>query len=246
MPVRDHPVRRRHKIPATALPVRKRSRDRRMSSEFSQLAAELPSGPEERVFDGFFTGAQGVANSAQLQALVVLHFENDALARRQPLHRTGEPFLDFLPDQVALGIGRWPLFLLALKEIGDALFIMRGMHLGSLIFGAGLAAAEMVEADVGDDAIKPGVKAAFETEAVQVAVDLQEGFLVDVTSVLGALHQVQGEAKDVAVVTADKLLEREPAAGLGFLDKGALFKLGQRGPRCQRGTLGAGPAAIVR
>src|SRR5882762_7197096 len=90
-----------------------------MSSEFSQLAAEFPSGPEQRVLDRFFTGAQGVANGAQLQALVVLRFENDALARRQPLHCGGKPPLDFLADQMALGIGGGPLFLLAFKEIRD-------------------------------------------------------------------------------------------------------------------------------
>jgi len=74
----------------------------------------------------------------QLQALVVLHFENDALARRQPLHSGGKPSLDFLADQVALGIGGGPLFLLALKEIRDAFFVMGRVHFRGLIFRAGL------------------------------------------------------------------------------------------------------------
>src|SRR6266852_4860299 len=119
------------------------------------------------------------------------------------------------------------------------------MHFRRLIFGARLPAAKVVKADIGDNAVKPGVETAFEAESVEIAVDLEEGFLVDVAGVLGALHQVQGETKDVAVVAADQLLEREPTAGLGFLDKSALFNLDQGGPRCQRCTWGAGLAAIV-
>ena len=122
---------------------------------------------------------------------------------------------------------------------------MGGMRFRGLVLRPCLPATEMVQADVRDNAIEPGVKAAFETEAVQVAVDLQKGFLVDVTGVLGALHQVQGQAQDVAVITPDQLLEREAATGLSFLDKGALFKMGQGCPRRQRSTRGAGPAAIV-
>ncbi len=80
---------------------------------------------------------------------------------------------------------------------------------------------------------------------MQVTVGLQEGFLIDVAGVFGALHQVQGQAQDVAVVSTHKLLKRKAAAGLSFLDKGALFKMDQRGPRCQRCTRGAGLAAIV-
>src|SRR5258705_1011272 len=102
----------------------------------------------------------------------------------------------------------------------------------------------MIQADIGDNAIKPCVETAFETEAMQVAVDLQEGLLIDVAGVFGALHQVQGKAQDVAVIASDKLLKRKAAAGLSFLDKGALFKMGQRVHRCQRCTTGAGLAAI--
>src|SRR5258708_20055201 len=98
----------------------------------------------------------------------------------------------------------------------------------------------MIQADIGDNAIKPGVETAFETEAMQVAVDLQEGLLIDVAGVFGALHQVQGKAQDVAVIAADKLLKRKAAAGLSFLDKGALFQMDPRGPRCPPSPSGAG------
>src|SRR5215472_14417997 len=94
------------------------------SSEFSQLAAEFPGSAEQRIFDRFFTRAQSVADGTQLEPLIVLHFENNPLARREALHRAVQPLLNFLPNQVTLGVGRGPLFLLALKEVRDALFIV--------------------------------------------------------------------------------------------------------------------------
>ena len=79
------------------------------------------------------------------------------------------------------------MLALALKEVGDTFFVMTGIQFRGLIFRARLAAAQVIQADVGDDAVEPSVKAALETEAMEVAVDLEEGFLVDVASVLGSL-----------------------------------------------------------
>src|SRR5260370_13162752 len=101
----------------------------------------------------------------------------------------------------------------------------------------------MIQADIGDNAIKPGVETAFEAEAMQVAVDLQEGFLIDVAGVFGALHQAQGKAQDVAVVSTHKLLKRKAAARLSFLDKSALFKMHQPCPPCHHRPTTAGLAA---
>jgi hypothetical protein len=79
------------------------------------------------------------------------------------------------------------------------------------------------------------VKAALEAEAMQIAIDLQERFLVDVTGVLGTLHQVQREAQHVAVVAAHQLLEGSAAACLGFSHQTSIVKLGQRSHRGQSG-----------
>ena len=42
----------------------------------------------------------------------------------------------------------------------------------------------MVEAEVGDDAVDPGVEGALEAEVAEVAISLEEGLLLDVLGIL--------------------------------------------------------------
>src|SRR5712692_10651323 len=115
----------------------------------------------------------------------MLHFKDHALTRREPLERRGDVPADFLTYQVALRIGSDPVFPLPVEEVGRPR-LTAGDDLRCLVFGAAVAPAHVVEAYIGDDAIDPGIKAALEAEAVQVLVDFQESFLVDVTCVFGA------------------------------------------------------------
>jgi len=117
------------------------------------------------------------------------------------------------------------------KKVGDAFFVVAGIQFRSLILGTSLAAAQVVEANVGDNAVEPGVKAAFEAEAVKVAVDLKESLLIDVAGVFGPLHEVQGEAQNVAVETANEFLESATVTRLRLRHQCPLIKVGQRGHR---------------
>src|SRR5207249_10212496 len=101
----------------------------------------------------------------------------------------------------------------------------------------------LIEAHVGDDAVEPGVEAAFEAEAMQVAVNLEEGLLIDVARVFRPLHQVQGQAQHVAVEAANQFLESDTVAGLRFRHQCALVEISQRGHRGQ-GGIAAAPATI--
>jgi hypothetical protein len=83
----------------------------------------------------------------------MLHLENDALSRREQLHGDGQPRLDFLAEKPPLGIERRPVFALAFKKVGDALVVIRDVRFWRLIFRAGLAAAQLIEANVGNDAV---------------------------------------------------------------------------------------------
>ena len=81
----------------------------------------------------------------------------------------------------------------------------------------------MIEADVGDDAVRPGIKAALETEARQIFVNFQEGFLVDVAGIFGLAQNIEGDSQDIAVVAVDQLFKRFAVAALRAFDQGALF-----------------------
>jgi hypothetical protein len=133
----------------------------------------------------------------------VLQLEDDALARRKPLHRRRDPRLNFLPQKLPLGIERRAVFALPFEEIGDAFLMLRRVGFRRLILRTRLAAAQMIEAHVGDDAVEPGIKAALEAKPVKVAIDLQKGVLVHVPCVFLALHQIQSQSQHVAVVAVN-------------------------------------------
>jgi hypothetical protein len=69
--------------------------------------------------------------------------------------------------------------------------MVSGTNLRGLIFWTRLSAAKMVEAHIGDDAVQPGVKAALKPETVQVAIDLQKGFLIHIVGIFGPLHEIE-------------------------------------------------------
>src|SRR5262245_46024945 len=76
-----------------------------------------------------------------------------------------------------------------------------------LVSRAAASAPQVIEANVCDDAIHPGVKTALETKTREILVDFQEGFLVDVARILRPSQNIQRDAQDVAVVTMDKFFK---------------------------------------
>ena len=103
----------------------------------------------------------------------------------------------------------------------------------------------MVQANVGNDAVEPGVKAALKAESVEIAVDLKEGFLIYVPGVLGPLHQVQRQAQHVPVEAAHQFLESRAAARLRFRDQRSLVEVGQGDHRGQDGVCATRATVII-
>src|SRR6266704_2535442 len=100
------------------------------------------------------------------------------------------------------------------------------------------------ETTVRHNAVQPGIKTAFESEAVQIAVNLQESFLIDVPCILGPLHQIQRQPQHVAVESAHQFLESRAVSGLSLDDEGPFVKFRQGGHRGQYGVCSAGPACV--
>src|ERR1700747_3061668 len=155
----------KHKTPAAARYPRSALAVAR-SSQASQLGAQLACGAEQRILHRLFRSSQRVADRAQLQPLIMFHLKNDALPRRKPFHCQRYPSLNLLPEEPALRVQRWPMLALPLEEIRNPFIRVSGVALGGLILGARLAPPQMIQADVGHDAIQPGVKAAFKAEAM--------------------------------------------------------------------------------
>src|SRR6266571_6005128 len=107
--------------------------------------AEFACGAEKRILHCFFRRPENVTDGPQLQALIVLHFKNNALARRQALHGAGEARFDFFSTESALGVERRALLPLALEKVGYALLVEARAQFRSLVFRARLAAAQRSE-----------------------------------------------------------------------------------------------------
>jgi hypothetical protein len=73
----------------------------------------------------------------------------------------------------------------------------------------------LVQADVGHDAVQPGVKAAIEPERIEIPVDPQKRLLVNIPSIFRGPQQIHGEPEHTLVVSADQLLEGILVAALG-------------------------------
>jgi hypothetical protein len=87
-----------------------------------------------------------------------------------------------------------------------------------LIFGAAAPAAKLIEANIRDDAINPGIEAAFKTEAVQILINFQESFLVNVAGVFRFVENIEGDSQDVAIVAVHEFLKRLAVTRLRALD----------------------------
>src|SRR5215470_16035714 len=120
------------------------------------------------------------------------------------------------------------MLALAFKKIGDAFFVASSDEFRRLVFRARLTAAKVVQADVGDDAVEPGVEAALEAETMKIAVNLEKSFLINVAGIFRAFHQVQGEAQNIAIETADQFLKSGPVASLRFRHQSSLVEIRQR------------------
>src|SRR5258708_5607999 len=72
----------------------------------------------------------------------------------------------------------------------------------------------MIEANIGHNTVQPGVEAAIEAEGVNIAIDPQKRFLINIPRVFGRPHQVHGEPEDTLIVRANKTLEGVLVAAL--------------------------------
>src|SRR5712671_1971496 len=220
------PLHRKHKTPAEERsPCSAATRSR--SSQPAQLCAQFARSPKQRILHRLFSRSQRLAYRTQLQSLIMLHLKHNPFPWRQPLHRRRNPRLNFFAEQPPLRVQRRPMLPLPLKKVGDPLIRVPGMRFRSLIFRPRLPPPQMIQAHVRDNPIQPGVEAALKAEAMQVAVDLQESFLVNVARVLGTLHQIQRQPQHVAVVPAHQFLKRSSVSNLRFRDYTALVQLGQ-------------------
>src|SRR6267142_2505861 len=87
------------------------------------------------------------------------------------------------------------------------------------VFLSDISLAQMVEAEVGNDPVNPGVERTLETETPEVFVGLEEGILMNVLGVGFRSGEVESEAQDRLIVMTDEDLESRAVAPLRLSDQ---------------------------
>ena len=77
----------------------------------------------------------------------------------------------------------------------------------------------MVEADIGNDPVEPGMKRAIEPERMQVPEYFQKRFLINVPRFVRRAQKVHGQAEHASVILPHKPLEGVMVALLGRADQ---------------------------
>jgi hypothetical protein len=162
----------------------------------------------------------------------MLHLEHHSFARRQPPERRRDSPADFQAQETPFRIGRRALLLLPVEKVTGGIVATRlepGFR--RLIFGPAAPATQMIEANICYDAIHPSIETALEAEAVQILINFQKCFLVDVAGIFWLVQNVQGDSQDVTVVTMDERFKRFAITRLRAFDQGSVVWRCQRSPR---------------
>src|SRR6266446_302421 len=73
---------------------------------------------------------------------------------------------------------------------------------------AELTASQMIEAEIGDDAVNPGVERRLKTKAIEVLVGPEKCFLIDVLSILLGTGEMKRQTQHSLIVIPHQLFER--------------------------------------
>ena len=187
------------KVPASTLGVD--------SSHFRQLQAQLVGGAEKRVFHRVLRSAQDGGHGLQLETLVMSQFEYHALAGRELVERPQNALAQLAIQGSTFRTGARPLVGGAIQNRLLPLLVVAGIRLAISIAVVQLLAAQVIAAQVGDDALDPGIERALEAESSDIAVSAQKCFLINILRIFGRVRQVGSQPQDGAIVVSNKCFE---------------------------------------
>src|SRR5215471_3530188 len=146
----------------------------------------------------------------------MLQFEYHALARRQPGERYSNFSSEFAAHQIAFGIGARACVRHLFEKV---VLLARRIGCDRSVLLANTLLAQMVEAEVSNDPVDPGVEGTLEAETAQILVGLQKGLLIDILGVGFRSCEVKSQAQDGLIVVPHKHLESSAIATLSFADQ---------------------------
>jgi hypothetical protein len=87
------------------------------------------------------------------------------------------------------------------------------------VFFPDIPFAQVIEAEIGDDPVNPGIERTLETETPQVFIGLEEGILMNVLGVRFRSGKVESQAQNRLIVVTDEDLEGRAVSLLRLTDQ---------------------------
>src|SRR5580704_2952241 len=129
---------------------------------------------------------------------------------------------EFVAEQLALWICSCARFRLAIEKVTRCSFAFIGRR-GLIFFSAG-SAAQVIERNVSHNPVQPSIEAALKSKAVQISVNPEKAFLINVAGIFTAVDQVQRQTQNFAIVAADEFLEGQTVSGLRLANEGMFVR----------------------
>src|SRR5207302_9541045 len=103
---------------------------------------------------------------------------------------------------------------------------------------------QMIETQVRDDAVDPRVEGTLKTEVADVAISLQEGFLIDVLRVLFGAREMVGKLEHGLVILTHECLKRCAVAALRLAYQIGIVNAARNRRHASPGTGACFPACL--
>ncbi len=82
----------------------------------------------------------------------------------------------------------------------------------------------MIQRDVRHNPVKPGIEAALKSKPVQVPVNSEKAFLINVAGIFTAVDQIQRQTQHFPVVAAHQFLKGQTVSGLRLPNEGVFVR----------------------
>src|SRR5580704_2893868 len=186
------------------------------SAYFGQLHSQFVGGAEQCVLDRAFRRVQHSGNGTQPHAVVVLELEHHSLARRKPAKGPNDALLEFPSRKASFRTGSRAVIGHAVEQI-FRLAVWR--HRRIQVPAARILLAQVIQTEVGDDAINPSVERTLEPEARKIDVSPEKRFLINVLPIFRRTSEVDGQPQHGAIVLPHQFFESGGVALLGLANQ---------------------------
>lgn len=187
---------------------------------FREQSLHVPAGVKEPAHNRAFGALHGLRHVRVRQPLELPHHDD----RTMLVAETIEAGLNGCPNLFVFDRGRWIARNGCCERhwnliLPTNLFV----ELDRLL---SIGAPQVIDAEVRDNAVEPGVKTRLALEVVDIAVNFDKGFLNNVERIFLVPQESVRHSKDFALIALIEQSESSPISGLGGCDQFSVIGIG--------------------